>query len=178
MAAYRRHLLHKRSPMSAEFMCLIVVLVAGAATAWFAAHQIGMNLSAIETVASVLGINETVGTPPDVGYTQAQADQTDSSLPPYCQAGAAPAFVNGLAALKQQIGEVMGTPLECEHTASAQGDTIQQTSTGLAAYDSLTNTDTFTDGWHHWALTSDGVVTWDGTESRPPVQAETAANPS
>jgi hypothetical protein len=163
--------------MSAEFMYLVVVLVAATATAWFAAHQIGMNLSVIETVASVLGITETVGTTHEVGYAQTQIDetdqpeQTDSSLPPYCQAGATPAFVNGLAALQQQIGDVMGTPLECEHAASAQGDTVQQTSTGLAAYDSATNTDTFTDGWHHWALTSAGLVTWDGTESRPPVQA-------
>jgi hypothetical protein len=171
MAAYRRHLLHKRSPMSAEFMYLVVVLVAATATAWFAAHQIGMNLSVIESVASVLGINETVGTTHEVGYSQTQPDQTDNSVPPYCQAGATPAFVNGLAALKQQIGDVMGTPLECEHAASAQGNTVQQTSTGLAAYDSLTNTDTFTDGWHHWALTSDGVVTWEGTDSTPPVQA-------
>jgi hypothetical protein len=177
MAAYRRHLVHKRSPLSAEFMYLLVVLVAGAATAWFAAHQIGMNLSVIETVASVLGINETVGTPHAVGYSQAQTDSADSALPPYCQSGTTPAFVNGLAALKQQIGDVMGTPLECEHVANVQGDTVQQTSTGLAAYDSLTNTDTFTDGWHHWALTSDGVVSWEGTESRPPVQAK-ASNPA
>jgi hypothetical protein len=171
MATYSRRLLRKRSPLSAEFLCLILVLVAGAATAWIAAQQVGMNLSVIETVASVLGITERVGETRPVGYTQ-QADQTDSSLPPYCQAGKTPAFVNGLAALKQQIGEVMGTPLECEHAASVQGDTVQQTSTGLAAYDSLTNTDTFTDGWRHWALTSDGVVTWEGTESRPPVQAK------
>jgi hypothetical protein len=161
--------------MSAEFMCLIFVLVAGTATAWFAAHQIGVNLSVIDTAASVLGINETVGTTREVGYSQASSDAAPA---PYCQVGATPAFVNGLGALKQQIGDVMGTPLECEHVASEQGDTVQQTSTGLAAYDSVTNTDTFTDGWHHWALTSDGVVTWEGTDSRPPLQAEGSPDPT
>jgi hypothetical protein len=158
-------------------MYLIVVLMAATATAWFAAQQIGMNLSVIETLASLLGITETVGTTHPVGYPQVETDLSDSSLPPYCQAGKTPAFVNGLAALKQQIGDVMGTPLECEHVASAQGDTVQQTSTGLAAYDSLTNTDTFTDGWHHWALTLDGVVTWEGTDSGPPLQAQ-ASDPA
>jgi hypothetical protein len=160
--------------MSAEFKCLIFVLAAGVATAWFAAHQIGVNLSVIDTAASVLGINETVGTTHDVGYPQAPAD---ASLAPYCQGSQPPAFVNGLAALKQQIGDVMGSPVECEHVASGQ-DTLQQTTTGLAAYDSATNTDTFTDGWHHWALTSSGVVTWEGTDSRPPLQAQSSPDPA
>jgi hypothetical protein len=156
-------MVRKRSPRSAEFMCLLVVLLAGVATAWFAGHRIGMNLSVIETVASVLGVGETVGTTREVGYSQ-----SNSVVAPYCQAGQTPEFANGLAALKRQIGDVMGTPLECEHAASGDGDTVQQTSTGLAAYDSVTNIDTFTDGWHHWELTPDGVVAWEGTDSSPP----------
>ena len=65
----------------------------------------------------------------------------------------------------------MGVPIECEHASSGGGNTVQQTSTGLAAYNSLTNTDTFTDGWHHWALTPNVLVTWEGPEAQPPRQA-------
>jgi hypothetical protein len=171
MATYSRRLTRKRSSRSAEFMYLLIVLAAGAATAWWAGQQGALNLSAIQTVASVLGITETVGTTRPVGYSQAREQEAGAPPAPYCRPGETPAFANGLAALKQQVGNVMGTPVECEHAASIVGDTVQQTSTGLAAYNSLTNTDTFTDGWHHWALTPNGLVAWDGTESQPPLQA-------
>ena len=157
-------------------MYLLVVLVAGAATAWWAGQQAAMNLSAIQTVAAVLGINEKVGTTRPVGYSQAREQTADTPAAPYCQPGQTPAFVNGLATLKEQVGDVMGAPVECEHLASVVGDTVQQTSTGLAAYNSLTNTDTFTDGWRHWALTPNGLVRWEGTESQPPVQAASPAD--
>lgn len=152
-------------------MYLLVVVAAGAATAWWAGNQAGMNLSAIQTTAAVLGLTETVGTTRQVGYslTHAQAAQAAEASAAYCEPGQTPAFANGLAALKQQIGDVMGAPTECEHATSGAGNTVQQTSTGLAAYNSLTNTDTFTDGWHHWALTPNGLVTWEGTEAQPPL---------
>jgi hypothetical protein len=171
MATYSRRLTRKRTPLSAEFMCLLVVLVAGAATAWWAGQLSGLSLSAIRTAAAVLGITETVGTTRQVGYSLAHApDASPQAAAPYCQGGETPSFVRGMASLHQQIGNVMGIPVECEHAASGVGDSIQQTSTGLAAYNSLTNTDTFTDGWHHWALTPSGLVTWDGTEAQPPLQ--------
>src|SRR5579871_403539 len=160
--AYSRRLTRKRTPLSAEFMYLLVVLAAGVMTAFWAGHQIGMDLSGIVTVASVLGVDETVASPPDVGYTQAQA--------PYCSTNQQPVFLNGMAMLKQQVGDAMGTPVECEHVASGAGDTVQQTSTGLAAYDKATNTVSFTDGYRHWALMSSGLVTWDG-DAGPPAPA-------
>jgi len=49
---------------------------------------------------------------------------------PYCRSGQAPQFVFGFAALAQ-AGAPMGTALECEHANPANGDTLQQTSTGL-----------------------------------------------
>jgi hypothetical protein len=170
MPAYPRRLTRKRSPLSAEFMCLLVVVVASGLTAWWAGHLVAMNLSVIQTAASVLGINETVGSTHEVGYSVAHA-ATDQAPAPYCQAGEMPTFNNGLAALHQQVGNAMGVPIECEHAASGSGDTVQATTTGLAAYNSVTNTETFTDGWHHWALTAGGLVTWDGTDSGPPSQA-------
>jgi hypothetical protein len=89
---------------------------------------------------------------------------------PFCQPGQSPAFANGLAALRAQLGDVMGSPLECEHSSTTAGDTVQQTSTGLAAYSSVTNTVTFTDGWRHWALHDAALVSWEGTESAPRTQ--------
>jgi hypothetical protein len=161
--AYSSRLTRKRTPMSAEFMYLLVVLAAGMMTAYWAGHQIGINLSGIEGLAAVLGVEETASSPPDVGYMQAQA--------PYCGASQQPAFLNGMAALKQQVGNAMGTPIECEHVASAAGDTVQQTSTGLAAYAKATNTVSFTDGYRHWALSAGGLVTWDGDAGPPPAAA-------
>jgi len=173
MATYGRRIDRKRKPLSAEFMTLLVVLAAGVGTAWWAGHELAMNLSAIQWAACMLGITETIGTTHPVGYTLAHASQgeADSSAAPFCLSGQNPAFVNGLQTLHQQIGNVMGLPVECEHPATVVGDTVQQTTTGLAAYNSLTNTDTFTDGWHHWALTPNGLVAWEGTDSRPPLQA-------
>jgi hypothetical protein len=87
---------------------------------------------------------------------------------PFCQEGQAPTFSAGFAALHARLGAAMGEPTECEHAISASGNTVQQTSTGLAAYSSATNTVTFTDGWRHWALSAEGVVAWEGTTSDPP----------
>jgi hypothetical protein len=165
--AYISRHARRRSPLSAEFMYLLVVLVAGAATAWWAGQMLGMDLSAINDVASVLGIGETLGKTRPVGYTQAGTDEQAPA--PYCNPGQAPAFSKGFSELKQQVGDVMGAPVECEHVSSDAGDTIQQTTTGLAAYYKATNTLTFTDGWRHWAIAPNGFVTWEGTQSDPPL---------
>jgi hypothetical protein len=166
---------------------LIVVLAAGVATAWWAGHKIGLDLSIISTTASVLGLTENasrvqhtiVGYEPSTAVTtgqhtdSAQAPSTnlatDAAQPaPYCRPGETPIFALGLADLKQRLGDTMGSPVECEHPASDQGDTVQQTTTGLAAYNHATNTVSFTDGWHHWALTPRGLATWEGTDPNPP----------
>jgi hypothetical protein len=82
-----------------------------------------------------------------------------------------------MAALRAQVGDAMGNPVECEHGGSVVGDTVQQTSTGLATYSSMTNTETFTDGWHHWELGPNGLVAWEGTSADPPPQS-TASGPT
>jgi len=86
----------------------------------------------------------------------------------YCAPGQDPEFVLGFAFMKAQLGDVMGDPLECEHANPENGDTLQQTSTGLAFYRKSTNTPTFTDGWTHWAWTATGLVTWTGARIDPP----------
>ena len=85
----------------------------------------------------------------------------------FCGVGQAPHFAFGLAALKGVLGDVMGDPLECEHPNSGNGDTLQQTTTGLAMYRQSTNSPEFTDGWNHWALAADGLLAWAGDEAAP-----------
>ena len=87
---------------------------------------------------------------------------------PFCEEGQAPQFVAGFLALAEQLGDQMGSPVECEHPEAATGDTLQQTSTGLAFYRQSTNTPTFTNGSDHWALTPDGLVSWTGESIDPP----------
>jgi hypothetical protein len=97
---------------------------------------------------------------------------------PFCSPGTSPRFVAGFADLKAQVGAAMGDPLECEHTDGSTGDVLQQTTTGLAFWRKSTNTPTFTDGFHHWALTPGGLVAWDGQSVDPPSTARGTGGPA
>ena len=90
---------------------------------------------------------------------------------PHCPPGQEPKFVHGFAHLKSLIGDEMGDPIECEHANPENGDTLQNTTTGLAFYRKSTNTPTFTNGWDHWAWTSEGLVYWTGSAVDPPDSA-------
>ena len=163
--AVPRRARHK-SNASAELLFLVIIVAAAAGTAFWISHMIGIDLSAINTAASVLGLTE-ADHHAAVGYVAVAAAEGAPGAP-YCSVGQKPALSSGASALRTQIGDVMGTPLECEHAVSGNGDTVQMTTTGLIAYDSLRNTVSFTDGWRHWAATPRGVVAWEGTESTPP----------
>jgi hypothetical protein len=86
----------------------------------------------------------------------------------FCQPGQTPQFAGGFADLQAQLGDTMGTPLDCEHVDPNTGDSQMTTSTGLAFYRKQTNTPTFTDGYNHYALTGDGLVSWTGASIDPP----------
>ncbi len=170
MAYMHRYASRRRSARSAELLYLVIVLAAGVATAWWAGHRIGMDLSSITTLASVLGLNERIGTSRPVGYAAASVDKASAGRSaPYCNPGQALAFDPRLLELKQRLGDTMGAPLECAHAGQAVSDTIEQTSTGLAEFNQLTSTASFTDGWRHWAATPRGFVSWEGSQSEPPV---------
>src|SRR5438270_11505704 len=95
---------------------------------------------------------------------------------PHCLADQAPQFVLGFAALKAQVGLVMGDAVECEYPDPlGTGDTEQQTTTGLAFFRKSTNTPTFTDGYSHCALAPRGLVTWTGSAIDPPPPQKTYA---
>lgn len=97
---------------------------------------------------------------------------------PFCPPGVSPQFANGFASLQGRLGAIMGEPLECEHEDGASGDTVQQTTTGLAFWRRSTNTPTFTDGYRHWALTTRGLVAWEGSAVDPPATARQVNNPA
>jgi|SRR5579859_2762811 len=168
MPYVQRRFSRKRSG-SAELLYLAFVLGAGCITAWWAAHLVAMDLSGVTVAASILGLTETGRvTHGPAGY-QANAAQTNPpGVAPFCNPGETPTFAVGLGDLRQQLGDAIGAPAECEHPSSAAGDTIQLTTTGLVAYNHLTDTASFTDGWRHWAMTSRGLVAWEGTDSNPP----------
>lgn len=96
---------------------------------------------------------------------------------PFCQSAQRPEFLFGFAALKALLGERMGAPLECEHANPDNGDSLQQTSTGLAFYRKATNTPSFTNGFEHWALTAEGLAYWTGPNPDPPGQDLSSAPP-
>jgi len=65
-------------------------------------------------------------------------------------------FAQEFAELKAMPGETMGEPLDC-HEHAVNGDVIQHTTTGKAFIRPSVGIATFTDGWRHWELTSDGI---------------------
>jgi hypothetical protein len=68
-------------------------------------------------------------------HTRGQADN-------FCAAGQTPRFVEGFAEYKEQHGDLVGDPLECEHY-DAQGNAYQKTTTGQLVWNKNTNTITF-----------------------------------
>jgi hypothetical protein len=124
-------------------------------------------ISTARIFGAVLALALLVGQPAPAALAQAA---------PFCAAGTSPSFSQGFAALKASLGDAMGDPLECEHTDSSSGDVLQQTSTGLAFWRKSTNTPTFTDGYHKWALTSRGLVAWEGSANDPPNTARGAGS--
>jgi hypothetical protein len=88
---------------------------------------------------------------------------------PFCGPGETPEFSFGFLALSELLGERMGRPLECEHSELGASNVLQKTTSGLAVYHWCTNTPTFSTGFEHWALTSQGLMHWTGPNSDPPL---------
>jgi len=118
-------------------------------------------------------------TPPSVGDTRPAHGYEPEPIPgklatgtapttsaPHCQPGQQPQFVLGFATLKSHLGAAMGEPIECEHPNLENGDSLQQTTNGLAVYEKRTGALLFTDGYRHSALVEGQIVSWEG-EARP-----------
>ncbi|MGE3911923.1 MAG: hypothetical protein AB7K36_21370 [Chloroflexota bacterium] len=87
---------------------------------------------------------------------------------PFCAPGQPARFVQGIADLRERLGDPMGAPVECEHVDPDSKDTIQHTTTGLAYYRPSINTAMFTDGETHWALANDQLLLWRNASVTPP----------
>ena len=96
-----------------------------------------------------------------------------------CLLGKAPPLLPQMLALVAILGQTTGEPLECVRANPDNGDLLQQTSTGLLIYRTVTGAAVFTNGWTHWAVTPNGLVTWSGSGLDPPwvELAEVQASP-
>lgn len=177
-------------------LVLIVFLALfGGFMLWFWGPELGLDTSSPQSFRTSL--NERVGAlvvgdrsgegvevaaasgmPSETAALMAVAEPTPTAVPkpaptvaptaPFCAAGRAPEFVLGFADLKAAVGAPMGEPIECEHTNPENGDTLQQTTTGLAIYSREQGLVMFTDGWKRWALGPSGVIHWEGESEVPP----------
>jgi hypothetical protein len=102
---------------------------------------------------------------------------TTSETMPQCDVGRWPEFNYGFAALSLDLAATVGEPLECEHATTADGDTDQHTTTGLAHYDRVTNTPSFRQGTDNWAETVKGLVYWTGSDAEAPAGAVAVPSP-
>jgi hypothetical protein len=183
--AYRYRPRRQRARVGSwELVGLIAVLGGWYASSVVLSHVIGLDLSGISQVATFVGY-----TPPDqvshavVGFvpgsspasasanvSAAAPPQTVASAPAaetYCQSGQVPHYANGFQILKDQLGDVMGNPVECEHPVDTSGNTQQKTSTGMATYSKTANATVFTAGSTHWQVTATGLRQWEGDGPAP-----------
>jgi hypothetical protein len=112
----------------------------------------------------------------------AEAEGTAAAAP-YCAPGERPTFSFGFAALKTELGDLMGEPIECAHPEMAPprgvsrddesalfptGNVLQETTTGVAVFFGAQNVPTFSAGWDRWAVADGGLVYWASQGSTPP----------
>jgi hypothetical protein len=144
-----------------EFLPLLLAI--GLVAAWFGFQQPlpWLPQSAPELAAAPLALPTRVPPTPVPRATVLQA---------LCEAGQ-PRFLGTLANLKSRLGAAMGDATECEHSVDADGNTQQQTSTGLAYYRHRLDMPAFTNGYDHWALSKNQVLHWEGDEVEPPADA-------
>ena len=81
-------------------------------------------------------------------------------------------FQLGFKSLADQIPGIVGEPLEDEHYNPANGDSLQQTTTGLMVWQKADNWTAFTDGAHTWVNGPQGIQE-RGNQERFPWEAPT-----
>jgi hypothetical protein len=94
--------------------------------------------------------------------------QRAAQAAPWCLPGEVPAFHFGFSTLADLMGTDFGLPKECEHGLNSTGDTLQETTTGVATYQWCTNTPSFARGKEHWTLTPAGLEHWIEGIDYPP----------
>jgi hypothetical protein len=165
------------------FWLLLLVAALGAFLYWYWSPALPFSLwpsSAAATGVVEVDAGEALGTESaPVPQTTPAAQPTAISRPvlaSYCPPGQHARFVLGFEQLKARLGTTMGEPLECEHVDPENGDTLQQTTTGLAVYRKEAGVLEFTDGWRHWALRGEQLVAWEGDSPPSTPAAESAGS--
>jgi hypothetical protein len=145
-----------------ELIGVALVMAAGLTAAEWIARSVPVDIAYLRSVPAQFGFTTWSGHPVR-SHPGADAPLfvAPAPPPPLCAPQHA-TFAYGIADLKVRLGEIMGDPVECEHAIDAEGDSRQMTTTGLATYQRRTQTVTFTDGWHHWALAQDTLIAWEG----------------
>jgi hypothetical protein len=87
---------------------------------------------------------------------------------PFCRPGESPSFHHGFAALRAELGTIVGEPVGCAHPRGDDGDMVQTTTTGYVFWRKATNIPIFSDGRRNWGLTPSGLVYWEGSAVDPP----------
>lgn len=158
-------------------LLLLVAAVLGGGVFWAFGPSLGWELpfrvpfeGVVMTAgpAPLTGVREPTAAGATADRPPAAATAAPTPAGPFCGPGEAPKFVLGFARLRERVGAAMGDATECEHPNAANGDSLQQTSTGLAVFQKSDGSLRFTDGWHHWLLRGDELVSWEGTEADPP----------
>lgn len=144
---------------------LVIVIGAAAFMAWYWAPVLPPGFAFVaphERVARAEAVPTTAAAFVAPAAVQRAPTATPPQVAPYCQPDQAPKFVLGFAQLKNRLGDTMGQPVECEHANPSNGDSVQLTTTGLAVYRKSDGALEFTDGWRHWQLDGDKLITWQG----------------
>lgn len=181
-----RHYNERDNSGLASLFGLFAVLAAGALVVWWSFPSMSIDLSGVTQIGPYLGVfsNSKVDHPPAIGAgsgvatapPSAAANAAAGSAPaaaaqtalPTCSAGQAPALAPMFKDLSTALGPQVGAPTACAQVNAANGDILQQTSSGLLVYRPSLGIAMFTNGWRHWALTNGQVTTWDGTSTTPP----------
>ena len=82
---------------------------------------------------------------------------------PRLTSACSPALAPEFAALKAQLGALMGEPTDCPRAEAASGDLLQPTTTGFAYRHAADGPASFTTGREFWALMPAGVEHWTGS---------------
>jgi hypothetical protein len=157
------HSARMRSQLATRREALLVVLVTMAAALTAAAYTATWANSSIRLQIIDEFVGQWARREPEhrlVGATPVAASP--------CATMEGAAFADEFASLSRAIGDIIGQPLECARADPATGDVLQPTSTGLAIYRGGSHLAIFTDGYRHWALGSQGLVTWEGDAVDPP----------
>jgi hypothetical protein len=151
-----------------EFLPLVLAL--GLVAVWFGIQPpIGLPFLSSKQDATQPAVSVVPSPTSTPGLTLSRAAVIQSLCDPK-----EPQFLGTLASLKARLGSIMGNPIDCERAVNSQGDTEQQTTTGLAYYRRKLNIAAFTTGWDHWALNGSNLLRWGGPEVEPPDDATAA----